>query len=92
MDKIKFTEEQLEQLTWEGSIWDKNEKELFKVVESNLHDYDLEKSYITNRVVILDIENNKFYIGNLMKNYYHKNNNVKWKEVFPYQETITTYK
>ena len=88
---MKFTTEQLKDLTWEDGIWE-GEKQLFKVVKTTFCGYDLEKSYIENTVIIQDLETNKFYEGRLMKNYYHDNNNVKWKEVFPYQETITSYK
>ena len=89
---MKFNKQQIRDLLWEGWVWDENDKDLFKTVSDETVYFDLEKSYVTKKLVVQDLITNKFYTGTVMMSYHHDNPAMEFKEVFPHTETVTIYK
>lgn len=94
---MKFTEEQLDMFQTDEGWWEGDE-ELIEVVERKITYVDTSKGYYEEEFVIHDIKTDTYWRGKLekspdwdgMSEYNFKNQ--KWKEVYPYTETVTKYK
>ncbi len=91
-DKI-LTDEQVKELTWDNACYESKDSEnlIFEVVNRVFSYYNLEKSYVDFDVIIKEISTGNFYKATLMKNYYHDNENIVWKRVYPHEVTTTIY-
>lgn len=89
---MNIKEEDYDSLIWGDGIWTEDSVELIEVVDKEYEYVDLGKCYINWKITIHEIVTGKYYQAILMQNEYHKSKNVEWKEVFPYQQTITKYK
>ena len=91
---MKIEKEAIDYLKFGESYWkeiDYKEVEVYRLINSIITDYDLEKGYVRKDLVVLDVSSNKYYFANVLVSYYHRND-PDWIEVFPYTETITKYK
>ena len=92
---IKFTEEQISNLPSSGKIRDDNGEILFIVVDQKIESFDKGKSAADVVYIIKELSTGKFYKATLMDSEWHGqdeyNANQSWTEVYPYEETVTSY-
>lgn len=93
---LKFTEEEVSSILYDGGIWDEDtQKDSFIVVSEKIIDHDTEKSSVTKRIVIKEISTDKSYAAELGKSrWIHQeeyNAKVEWKEVKPRKVTNVEY-
>lgn len=91
----KFTEEEIEDLLSNESVYDEDGNELFVVVQKELYDHDTEKNSTTFDIVIKDCSTEKFYKTRLSESQWYLqaeyNCKADWFEVNRVQVTTWRY-
>ena len=89
---MKFNEEQVGQIMYDGVVYD-NEKKILRVVMEKMTDNDQEKNSVTTNYVIQEIETGKFYTASLSESPWcdqaQANASVEWREVYEHKEVKT---
>jgi hypothetical protein len=94
---MKFNEEQIDNIMYDGGIYDENTKELlYQTVDEEIIDTDTEKSSTTIAFVVKEISTGKFFSAELDQSPWcmQKEYNAKteWEEVKPEKVMKTIYK
>lgn len=86
LDRV-FTEEEMNDIMFDGAVYDEDEVQLFEVVSETFIDSNNEKGSVTKDYVIKDCINNKHYKARLSESPWiyqtEANCEVMWEEVFP---------
>lgn len=92
---MNFTDEQIEQITDFGAIYDENSNKLFDVVSEKIVNVDREKSITYTEYVLKDLATKKFWKGELMASEWMGNDeyncDVEFEEVSPKTIEDTIY-
>ncbi len=93
----KFTKSQAKDILYQGGIMNEDgSNELYAVVNDEVTDTDQEKGRVTRRLVIKELETDKYFSGQLDESpWIHQdeyNAKVVWEQVIPYSVTVTKYR
>jgi hypothetical protein len=95
--EIKFTEEEISSIMYEGGVYDEaGEKLMFETVSEEVTGTDQEKGRVEYEYVIKEISTGKFYSATLAQSPWWKQGQVnateEWSEVKPEIVKKTVYK
>ena len=93
----KLSKSQARDILYEGGIMNEDDSnELYVVVDDEVTDTDQEKSRVTRRLVIKELETDKYFSAQLDESPWihqaEENGNVVWEQVIPYSITVTKYR